>query len=165
MPVVWMLAILLNIPTFVVTASGGQMCVENFPNEKPKRAFYYTWAFATLSLPIIIMGYLYSRIISCLRSRVVPGSSSVVVSRSRNKVTLCHLCHLLDSFKNAFPNSQASWRERYSSIRDQSKRVVKFLHQSTGVHHSKSTIQKECRVIGVLQQEWSSSHTNIAIST
>ena len=52
------------------------------------RAYYLAWSFANSLLPISIMGYLYTRIIMCLRSRVlVTSSASQIVSRSRYKVT------------------------------------------------------------------------------
>ncbi|KAJ7372590.1 hypothetical protein OS493_017861 [Desmophyllum pertusum] len=89
-PGLWILAILLGLPSLVVSAYDveSQMCVENFPDYTTTRAYYLTWSFASSVVPICIMGYLYARIISCLRNRaVVPGSSQASVSQSSTKVT------------------------------------------------------------------------------
>ena len=89
-PILWTLAILLDIPSLAVSAydAESQMCVENFPNYSTTRAYYLTWSFASSVLPICIMGYLYARVILCLRNRaLVPGSSPRSVSQSRDKVT------------------------------------------------------------------------------
>ena len=52
------------------------------------RAYYLAWSFVNSVLPICIMGYLYVRIILCLRNRVlVPDSCPRAVSRSKDKVT------------------------------------------------------------------------------
>ena len=89
-PVLWMLAILLNIPPIVVSAydAESQMCVDNFQDYTTLRAYYLSWSFANSVLPICIMGYLYARIILCLRSPgLVQCSSHKSASQSRNKVT------------------------------------------------------------------------------
>ena len=89
-PILWMLAILMDIPSHVVSVVDveSQMCVNNFPDYTTMRAYYLAWSFANSLLPISIMGYLYTRIIMCLRSRVlVTSSASQTVSRSRYKVT------------------------------------------------------------------------------
>ena len=90
-PVLWMLASLLNTPSIVVTAYDEedlQMCVENFRLYSTLRAYYLSWSFANSVLPICIMGYLYTRIILCLhKPGLVQNSSPTSASRSRNKVT------------------------------------------------------------------------------
>ena len=89
-PVVWMLATLLSIPSIVVAAYDveGQMCVENFRDYTTLRAYYLSWSFANSVLPICIMGYLYTRIILCLRKPgLVQCSFSTSASQSRKKVT------------------------------------------------------------------------------
>ena len=89
-PILWILAILLDMPSLIVSAfdTESQMCVENFPDYSTMRAYYLAWAFANSVLPICIMGYLYARIILCLRSRVfVTSSAPQTVSRSKDKVT------------------------------------------------------------------------------
>ena len=89
-PIIWILAILLVIPIFVVLIYDveSQMCVEKFPDRTTSRAFYLTWSFCNEVLPITIMGYLYTRIILRLRTDVlVPVSYPNSVSRSRHKVT------------------------------------------------------------------------------
>ena len=89
-PVLWVLAILIDIPSIVVSAYDAetQMCVENFPDYTAIRAYYLTWMFFNAVLPICIMGYLYARIIFHLRNNtIVPGSSHAPMSRSRSKVT------------------------------------------------------------------------------
>ncbi|XP_078348670.1 neuropeptide Y receptor type 6-like isoform X2 [Oculina patagonica] len=89
-PILWILAILLDIPPVVVSAYDveSQMCVANFQDGTTIRVYYLIWSIANSVLPICFMGYLYTRIILCLRNRVlVPGSSSRSVSQSRNKVT------------------------------------------------------------------------------
>ncbi len=89
-PTLWLLAILLIVPNLVVMNynTESQICLESFPDYTTARAYYLIWAFASAVLPICIMGYLYARIILCLRNRVlVPGSSPNVASQSRNKVT------------------------------------------------------------------------------
>ena len=89
-PVLWMLGFLLSIPAIVVTAYDveGQMCVGNFRDYTTLRAYYLSWSFANSVLPICIMGYLYTRIILCLRKPgLVHCSSPTAASQSRNKVT------------------------------------------------------------------------------
>ena len=89
-PVLWMLGLLLSIPSIVVTAYDmeGQMCVENFRDYTTLRAYYLCVSFANSVLPICIMGYLYTRIILCLRKPgLVQCSSPASASQSRNKVT------------------------------------------------------------------------------
>ena len=89
-PMVWILAILLAIPSIAVLAYDveNEICVENFPNYAISRAYYITSGCASFLLPICIMGYLYARIILRLRDQaLVPGSSTRLVSQSRNKVT------------------------------------------------------------------------------
>ena len=90
LPILWILSILLNVPSLAVSAFDAeiQICVENFPDYSTMRAYYLAWSFANSVVPICIMGYLYARIILCLRNRVlVPGSGPRVVSRSKDKVT------------------------------------------------------------------------------
>ncbi|XP_078348677.1 QRFP-like peptide receptor [Oculina patagonica] len=89
-PVLWMTAIILIVPNLVVMTynAESQICLESFPDYTTARAYYLIWAFASAVLPICIMGYLYTRIVLCLRSRVlVPGCSPKSVSQSRDKVT------------------------------------------------------------------------------
>ena len=89
-PVLWIMAFLLNLPSLVISVFDReiQMCVENFLDYSTMRAYYLTWSFANSVLPICIMGYLYARIILCLRNRVlVPSSCPRAVSRSKDKVT------------------------------------------------------------------------------
>ena len=89
-PVLWLLAILLNTPSIVVAAYNveGQMCVENFQDYTTLRAYYLSWSFANSLLPICINGYLYTRIIKCLhKPGLVQCSSPKSASQSRNKVT------------------------------------------------------------------------------
>ena len=89
-PILWIVAVLLNIPSLVLSVFDPeiQTCVENFPDYSTMRAYYLVWSFANSVLPICIMGYLYARIILCLRNRVlVPGSCPRAVSRSKDKVT------------------------------------------------------------------------------
>ncbi|XP_078348672.1 QRFP-like peptide receptor [Oculina patagonica] len=89
-PILWIMAIVLDIPSLVVSAydAESQMCVENFPDYTTTRAYYLIWSFANSVVPICIIGFLYTRIILCLRNRVfVPGSSAKSVSQSRDKVT------------------------------------------------------------------------------
>lgn len=89
-PLVWIIAILLLLPSLVVSGydeESGQ-CVENFPDNSTARAYKLTWSFCNSVLPICIMGYLYIKIILCLRKYVpVPSCSPNSVSQSRNKVT------------------------------------------------------------------------------
>lgn len=89
-PLVWIIAILLLLPSLVVSGydeESGQ-CVENFPDNSTARAYKLTWSFCNSVLPICIMGYLYIKIILCLRKYVpVPGCFPNSVSQSRNKVT------------------------------------------------------------------------------
>ncbi|XP_020621736.1 neuropeptide FF receptor 2-like [Orbicella faveolata] len=89
-PIMWVLALLLVSPLFVVSTydAENQMCVDNFPNHVTSRAFYLFWAFCNELVPITIMGYLYTRIILRLRAVVlVPVSYPNSVSQSRHKVT------------------------------------------------------------------------------
>ena len=89
-PVVWIIAIVLLLPNLVVSSydADSQKCVQNFPDYAVARAYKLTWSFCNAVLPICIMGYLYVRIILCLRNRVfVPGSSPNAVSQSRIRVT------------------------------------------------------------------------------
>ena len=90
-PVLWMLGLLLSIPSIVVTAYDveGQMCVENFRDYTTLRAYYLSVSFANSVLPICIMGYLYTRIILCLRKPGLVQSTFAPRSalQSRNKVT------------------------------------------------------------------------------
>lgn len=89
-PLVWIIAILLLLPSLVVSGydeESGQ-CVQNFPDNSTARAYKLTWSFCNSVLPICIMGYLYIKIILCLRKYVpVPSCSPNSVSQSRNKVT------------------------------------------------------------------------------
>ena len=90
LPILWILSILLNVPSLVVSAFDAetQICVENFPDFSTMRTYYLAWSLANTVLPICIMGYLYARIILCLRNRVsVPSSCPGVVSRCKDKVT------------------------------------------------------------------------------
>ncbi|XP_078345983.1 QRFP-like peptide receptor [Oculina patagonica] len=89
-PILWILAILLITPMFVVSIYDAEnhMCEANFPDYATARGYYLFWSFCNEFLPISIMGYLYTRIILCLRNRVlVPGCSPNSVSQSRDKVT------------------------------------------------------------------------------
>ena len=89
-PLLWILAILLDMPAIVVSAYDveSQMCLENFPDYTATWAYYITWSFFNSVLPICIMGYLYVQIILHLRNRpVVPSSSQAPVTRSKNQVT------------------------------------------------------------------------------
>ena len=90
-PGLWILAIVLIIPTVVVFTFDveSQGCVPNFQdNTAAETAYKLTWSFAHTILPICIMGYLYTRIIFHLRNRPhVPCSSGRSLSQSRNKVT------------------------------------------------------------------------------
>ncbi|XP_078345982.1 neuropeptide FF receptor 2-like [Oculina patagonica] len=89
-PILWILALLLVTPVFVVLTydAENQMCMANFSNYATAWAYYLFWSFCNEFLPISIMGYLYTWIILCLRNRVlVPGSSPSSVSQSRDKVT------------------------------------------------------------------------------
>ncbi|XP_020609960.1 neuropeptide FF receptor 2-like [Orbicella faveolata] len=87
---VWIIAILLLLPSLVVTGydEESRQCVQNFPDYSTARAYKLTWSTCNSVLPICIMGYLYIKIILCLRNHVlVPGCSLNSVSQSRNKVT------------------------------------------------------------------------------
>ena len=89
-PLVWIIAILLLLPSLVVSGydEESRRCVENFPDHSTARAYSLTWSFCNSVLPICIMGYLYIKIIMCLRNYIpVPGCSLNSVSQSRNKVT------------------------------------------------------------------------------
>ena len=89
-PLVWIIAILLLLPSLVVSGydAESRQCVQNFPDFSTARAYKLTWSTCNSVLPICIMGYLYFKIIWCLRNHVlVPGCSLNSVSRSRNKVT------------------------------------------------------------------------------
>ena len=90
-PALWILAVLLDIPTLLVSTYDpqSQMCQEKFPDYTTTRAYYLAWSFSSSVLPICIVGYLYVRVILCLRSRViaVPGNFQGSASHSRNKVT------------------------------------------------------------------------------
>ena len=89
-PILWLLSILLDIPPIVVSAYDveSQMCVSIFKEYTTTRVYYLTWSFANSVLPICIIGHLNTRIILCLRNRVlVPGSSPGSESQSRDKVT------------------------------------------------------------------------------
>ena len=89
-PLVWIIAILLLLPSLVVTGydAESRQCVQNFPDYSTARAYKLTWSTCNSVLPICIMGYLYIKIILCLRNHVlVPGCSVNSVSQSRNKVT------------------------------------------------------------------------------
>ena len=89
-PLVWIIAILLLLPSIVVTGNDAEsrQCVQNFPDYPTARAYKLTWSACNSVLPICIMGYLYLKIIWCLRKHVlVPGYSLNSVSQSRNKVT------------------------------------------------------------------------------
>ena len=90
LPSPWIVAILLIMPGLVVSAydAESQGCIQNYPNYATDLTYSLAWTFANSVLPICIMGYLYTRIILRLRSRVqVPGSSANVMSHSRTKVT------------------------------------------------------------------------------
>ena len=90
LPFLWIVAILLIIPGLVVSAydAESQGCIQNYPDYAIDLAYSLAWTFANSVLPICIMGYLYTRIILHLRSRVqVPGFSANVTSQSTTKVT------------------------------------------------------------------------------
>ena len=89
-PLVWIIAILLLLPSLVVSGydAESRLCVQNFPDYTTARAYKLTWSFCNSVLPICIMGYLYIKIIWCLHNHVLaPGYSLNSVSQSRNKVT------------------------------------------------------------------------------
>ena len=89
-PLLWVLAILLNLPAMVVLAYDieSQTCFQNFPDYTAIRAYYLTWSFFNSILPICNMGYLYVQITLHLRNRpIMPGSSQALVTRSKNKAT------------------------------------------------------------------------------
>ena len=84
-PLVWIIAILLLLPSIVVTGNDAEsrQCVQNFPDYPTARAYKLTWSACNSVLPICIMGYLYLKIIWCLRKHVlVPGYSLNSVSQS-----------------------------------------------------------------------------------
>ena len=89
-PFLWILAILIDLPSIVVTAydTESQMCVGNYPDYATARAYYISWSICNSGLPTCIMVYLYARIILHLRNHaLVPGSSQAPATRYRNKVT------------------------------------------------------------------------------
>ncbi|XP_078348678.1 melatonin receptor type 1C-like [Oculina patagonica] len=89
LPTAWIIAILLSMPCFLASTYDidSRGCVKQYQGTMDQ-LYRYTWAIANSLLPICIMGYLYTRIILCLRNRVhVPSSSPMSVSQSRNKVT------------------------------------------------------------------------------
>ena len=89
-PLVWIIAILLLLPSIVVTGYDGEspQCVKKYPDYSTARAYTLAWSTCNSVLPMCIMGYLYFKIIRCLRNHVlVPGYSLNSVSQSRNKVT------------------------------------------------------------------------------
>ena len=86
----WIVTILMIMPGLAVSAydAESQSCIQNYPDYAMDLAYSLAWSFANSVLPVCIMGYLYTRIILRLRSRVqVPGSSANVVSQSKAKVT------------------------------------------------------------------------------
>ena len=88
-PVAWVSAILLLMPSIVVTSydSQNQQCKQHFPDNTTARAYKITWSTSNSLLPMCILGYLYARIIWCLRNRtLVPCSSQKATTESR-KVT------------------------------------------------------------------------------
>ena len=88
-PIAWVSGFVLLIPLLVVTNCNAQtkQCELGFPDFTATRAYKLTWSIINLVLPISIMGYLYARIIWCLRNRpLVPCSSHKLVAESR-KVT------------------------------------------------------------------------------
>ncbi len=90
LPTAWIIAILLSMPSLIVPTYDvdSRGCVEQFQDYRMAQAYKYTWSIASSVLPICILGYLNTRIILCLRNRVlVPGSSANTVSHSRDKVT------------------------------------------------------------------------------
>ena len=89
-PSLWILAILLVIPSLVVSTYDveSERCVQKFREDQTAQAYKLIWSIASSGLPICIIGHLYARIIMCLHNRVnVPGSTPRSVSLSRNKVT------------------------------------------------------------------------------
>ena len=89
-PILWILATFLVIPLLVATSydTEKEICVRNFLHDTHYYTYSLIWSSSNALLPISIMGYLYTRIILCLRNRVlVPGRSPNSVSHSRNKVT------------------------------------------------------------------------------
>ena len=89
-PVLWLLAILLNTPPIVVTAYDveRQLCVDNFQDYTTLRAYHLSWSIGNSLLPMCIIGYLYARIILCLhKPGLVQCSCPKSASQSRNKVT------------------------------------------------------------------------------
>ena len=89
-PILWISAALLVTPMMAVFTNqeGSQTCKMIFADYATARAYYAIWSCINQLLPICIMGYLYARIILCLRNRsLVPVSSQKNMSQSRNKVT------------------------------------------------------------------------------
>ena len=89
-PILWILAVLLVTPKMAVFTyrEESQMCMVIFADYATARAYYVIWSCSDELLPICIMGYLYARIILCLRNRsLVPVSFQKNMSQSRNKVT------------------------------------------------------------------------------
>ncbi|XP_078382713.1 melatonin receptor type 1C-like [Oculina patagonica] len=89
LPTAWIIAILLSMPCFLLWTydDDRRECVKQY-EDTMAQLYRYTWAIANSLLPVCIMGYLYTRIILCLRHRLrVPGSSLKIVSHTRNRVT------------------------------------------------------------------------------
>ena len=89
-PPMWIIAILLLLRSIVVSGydAESRQWVKRYPDYSSARAYSLAWSTCNSVLPICIMGYLYFKIIRCLRNRVlVPGCSLKSVSQSRNKVT------------------------------------------------------------------------------
>ena len=88
-PIAWVSGFVLLMPPLVVTNYDAQtkQCAQGYPDYTTARAYKFTWSISNSVLPICIMGYLYARIIWCLRNRtLVPCSSQKLVLQSR-KVT------------------------------------------------------------------------------
>ena len=89
-PVLWIVAILLAAPMVLlfIYQKEIQACEIVFPNYLTSRFYHLIWSCCNEFLPICIMGYLYTRIVLCLRERsLVSASSQTKVLHSRHKVT------------------------------------------------------------------------------
>lgn len=84
-PVLWIVAILLAAPMvfLFIYREEIQACEIVFPNYLTSRFYHLIWSCCNEFLPICIMGYLYTRIVLCLRDRAnVPWSQSPLKLRS-----------------------------------------------------------------------------------
>lgn len=89
-PVVWVLAALLLLPSIIVSAydEERQGCVQRYPSYTLARANKIFWSTVNCVLPICMMGYLYIRIALRLRHRELLLDSSIgAIQQSRKRVT------------------------------------------------------------------------------